>query len=179
MQVNENTKRNLEQEIGSYQLEVQKQQKLIHQLEKERGKYAEEAAEATAKVLKGMEELKLREMAVVELQKRIGDGEAKLKQQQNLYEAVRSDRNLYSKNLIEAQDEIQEMKRKFKIMQHQIEQLKEEIGAKDLALVKEHFDHMKVRHSAATHHKCLVIRSPHLAMTLTISCSNNCWNSAC
>lgn len=36
------------------------------------------------------------------------------------------------------------MKRKFKIMQHQIEQLKEEISAKDLALVKEHFDHMKV-----------------------------------
>jgi hypothetical protein len=36
------------------------------------------------------------------------------------------------------------MKRKFKIMNHQIEQLKEEISAKDLALVKEHFDHMKV-----------------------------------
>ncbi len=55
------------------------------------------------------------------------EGEQKLKQQQNLYEAVRSDRNLYSKNLIEAQDEIDEMKRKFKIMNHQIEQLKEEI----------------------------------------------------
>jgi hypothetical protein len=43
------------------------------------------------------------------------------------------------------QDEISEMKRKFKIMGHQIEQLKEELSAKDLALVKEHFDHMKVR----------------------------------
>ena len=41
---------------------------------------------------------------------------------------MRSDRNLYSKNLIESQDEIAEMKRKFKIMNHQIEQLKEEIG---------------------------------------------------
>lgn len=27
---------------------------------------------------------------------------------------------------------------------HQIDQLKEEISGKDLALVKEHFDHMKV-----------------------------------
>jgi hypothetical protein len=27
----------------------------------------------------------------------------------------------------------------------QVDQLKEEIGVKDLALVKEHFDHMKVR----------------------------------
>ena len=91
-----------------------------------------------------LEEVKLREMAIIDLQKRIAEGESKLKQQQNLYEAVRADRNLYSKNLIEAQDEIQEMKRKFKIMQHQIEQLKEEISAKDLALLKEHFDHQKV-----------------------------------
>merc|ERR1719201_1820344 len=72
------------------------------------------------------------------------DAENKLKQQEQLYEAVRSDRNLYSKNLIESQDEIAEMKRKFKIMNHQIEQLKEEITAKDHALVKEHFDHQKV-----------------------------------
>ena len=44
--------------------------------------------------------------------------EAKLKQQQNLYEAVRSDRNLYSKNLIEAQEEIEELNKKFKRMTH-------------------------------------------------------------
>ena len=72
------------------------------------------------------------------------EGETKLKQQQNLYEAVRSDRNLYSKNLIESQDEIAEMKRKFKIMNHQIEQLKEEIHSKDQNLVREHLDRMKV-----------------------------------
>lgn len=43
---------------------------------------------------------------MVDLQKTIAEGENKLKQQQKLYEAVRSDRNLYSKNLIKAQDEI-------------------------------------------------------------------------
>ena len=41
-----------------------------------------------------------------------------------------SDRNLCSKNLIEARDEITEMKRKLKIMSHQIDQLKEEIASK-------------------------------------------------
>jgi chromosome segregation ATPase len=92
-----------------------------------------------------MEEVKMREIRINELQKKIGEWEAKLKQQQQLYESVRSDRNLYSKNLIESQDEIAEMKRKFKIMNHQIEQLKEEISAKDSALVKEHFDHQKVQ----------------------------------
>jgi chromosome segregation ATPase len=63
-------------------------------------------------------------MRINELGKRVSEWEAKLKQQQQLYESVRSDRNLYSKTLIEAQDEIAEMKRKFKIMNHQIEQLK-------------------------------------------------------
>ena len=42
------------------------------------------------------------------------------------------------------QDEIAEMKRRFKIMNKQIEQLKDEIREKDQSLVKEHFDHMKV-----------------------------------
>ena len=61
---------------------------------------------------------------------------ARLKQQQGLYEACRSDRNLYLKNLMESQDETNEMKKKLKIMTHQIDQFKEEIGNKESALVK-------------------------------------------
>jgi chromosome segregation ATPase len=61
-----------------------------------------------------------------------------------LYETVRSDRNLYSKNLVEAQEEINDMKRKLKIMTHQIEQLKDEIQSKDSALVREHADLVQV-----------------------------------
>eukprot|EP00033_Pygsuia_biforma_P003301 GCRY01003618.1.p1 GENE.GCRY01003618.1~~GCRY01003618.1.p1 ORF type:complete len:896 (+),score=357.46 GCRY01003618.1:142-2829(+) len=144
VKIAENTRRNLETEISSYKVEAQKQRKLIYQLEKEREKYSAEAAEATQKYLQALEEVKIREMTVFDLNKKIAEADTKLKQQQNLYETVRSERNLYSKNLIESQDEIAEMKRKFKIMNHQIEQLKEEITAKDHALVKEHFEHMKV-----------------------------------
>lgn len=50
-----------------------------------------------------MEEVKIREMQIFDYKKKIAEAETKLKQQQNLYEAVRSDRNLYSKNLIESQ----------------------------------------------------------------------------
>merc|ERR1719446_1615967 len=102
-----------------------------------------EASEAHNKYLAQLEETKLKERTIAELQK-VVELQSKHKSQQQLYEAVRSDRNLYSKNLIESQDEIAEMKRKFRIMNHQIEQLKEEITAKDHALVKEHFDHQKV-----------------------------------
>ena len=63
-----------------------------------------------------MDDVKLKEMQITDMSKKVTESEQKLKQQQQLYEAVRSDRNLYSKNLIESQDEIAEMKRKFKIM---------------------------------------------------------------
>ena len=36
------------------------------------------------------------------------------------------------------------MKRKLKIMNHQIDQLKEEISSKDASLVKEHLEHQRV-----------------------------------
>jgi len=87
-----------------------------------------------------VEEVKLKQNLISELKKENIEFEGKLKQQQNLYEAVRSDRNLYSKNLIEAQDEVAELKRKFKIASHQITQLKDEIDTKDMALQAEHHE---------------------------------------
>ncbi|XP_030841697.1 cilia- and flagella-associated protein 58 [Strongylocentrotus purpuratus] len=144
VKLHEQSKKNLEQEIANYKEEAQKQRKIIYQLEKERDRYINEASDLTQKVLQHMEDVKVREMQIFDYKKKIAEAETKLKQQQNLYEAVRSDRNLYSKNLIESQDEITEMKRKLKIMNHQIDQLKEEITAKEAALVKEHLDHQRV-----------------------------------
>jgi predicted nucleic acid-binding Zn-ribbon protein len=64
----------------------------------------------------------LKDNLISEFQKKTIEAEAKLKQQQQLYEAVRSDRNVYSKNLTETQDEIAEIKRRYKIVMHQIAQ---------------------------------------------------------
>ncbi|XP_059175369.1 cilia- and flagella-associated protein 58-like isoform X2 [Physella acuta] len=137
VKLHDQSKKNLEQEIANYKDEAQKQRKIIYQLEKERDRYINEASDLTQKVLQHMEDVKVREMQIFDYKKKIAEAETKLKQQQNLYEAVRSDRNLYSKNLIESQDEITEMRRKLRIMSHQIDQLKEEIQAKEAALVKE------------------------------------------
>ena len=57
-----------------------------------------------------------------------------------MYEAVRSDRNLYSKNLLEAQEEISELKMKFRRMTQQIAQLKDEIHQKDHSIHEENFN---------------------------------------
>merc|ERR1719335_2003354 len=85
--------------------------------------------------------VKNRDNHMAQLKKAITDVKARLSQQKNLYEAVRTDKNLYSKNLTEATEEILEMGKKFRVMHHQIEQLKEEIKEKDKQLITEHFEH--------------------------------------
>ena len=130
----------LTKEVIEYQQELGRLRKAASQLEKERERLANEVADGRSNNVSLSEQGKLKEATIDELKKQITQWEAKLRQQQQLYEAVRSDRNHYSKGLIEAQDEIAELRKKFKIMGHQIEQLKEEISAKDQALVKEHFE---------------------------------------
>jgi hypothetical protein len=50
--------------------------------------------------------------------------------------------------MIESQDEISEMKRKYKVMCHQVEQLSEEIREKDNILKKDTLEHeRKVKHT--------------------------------
>merc|ERR1711939_418920 len=106
-------------------------------------------SQANSKYFNALEELKRRDERLAELKKQINDVRGKLNQQKNLYDAVCTDRNLYSKNLIESNEEIAEMRRKFKIIYHQIEQLKEEIKEKDQTLIKEHFEHHKVQQACA------------------------------
>ncbi|XP_067858802.1 cilia- and flagella-associated protein 58 [Heptranchias perlo] len=144
VKLHEQSKKVLEQEIQNYNVEAQKQRKIIFHLEKERDRYINEASDLTQKVLQYMEDIKVYEMQNFDFKKKISEAESKLKQQQNLYEAVRCDRNLYSKNLIEAQDEIAEMKRKLKIMNHHIDQLKDEICSKEAALVKQHLEYQRM-----------------------------------
>merc|ERR1719214_273847 len=138
---------NLSKDIARWKQDAQEFKKRIFELEKQREKYGIELSQANSKYFNALEELKRKDANLTELKKQIADVRAKLNQQKNLYDAVCTDRNLYSKNLIESNEEITEMKRKFKIMYHQIEQLKEEIKDKDSALIKEHFEHHKVQKS--------------------------------
>lgn len=140
----EQTKRNLEQEIAGYKDEAAKMRKLIFSLEKDRDRHIAAATKAEKFVIGRDEEVKIKEMHLFDASKKIADLEKKLKEQQYMYENVRTERNLYSKNCIEFEDETIEMKRKLKIMSHQIEQLKEEISNKEQALVKESFEHSRL-----------------------------------
>ena len=139
-----NTARNLGVEETGHVIHGRQQHDQIEALELDLEKYERAHSEANKMYYAALDWVKREDRNIVELQMNIAEGGTRLKQQQNLYEQVRADRNTYSKNLIEHQNEILEMRRRFKMMNHQIEQLKEEITGKDHALVKEHFEHHKV-----------------------------------
>eukprot|EP00921_Rhytidocystis_pertsovi_P015386 GHVQ01024468.1.p1 GENE.GHVQ01024468.1~~GHVQ01024468.1.p1 ORF type:complete len:519 (-),score=84.25 GHVQ01024468.1:150-1706(-) len=101
----------LNKDIQRYKEDAQSMKKRIYALEKNREKYGMELSQSNAKYIGCLEELKNRDNKLSEMTKSIGDLKSRLSQQKTLYEAVRTDRNLYSKNLIESQDEISEMKR--------------------------------------------------------------------
>ena len=134
-------------EIETSRMEVQRLRKAIFSLEKDRERLGNEVGEQRGFYQQALDEGKLKDVQILELEKRVNEWEAKMRQQQTLYEQVRGDRNQFSKQLIDAQDDIAEMRKKFKILGHQVEQLQEELAAKEQALVKEHFDFQRAEKS--------------------------------
>merc|ERR1719405_44097 len=139
---------NLSREVQRWKAALRDTLKRENELRKQNEKYNAELSLASGRFIHTLEELKARDNKHAELKAAIADVKTKLSQQKNLYEAVKTDRNLYSKNCLESNDEIAEMKRKFRSMSHQIEALKEEIKEKDQLLIKEHFEKNKVKKSS-------------------------------
>ena len=77
-----------------------------------------ESKNAHAEYYATLEEVKYNDIKCTEIQRKILDSNSRLKQQQNLYEQVRSERNLYSKQLLEAKEDITSMKILFRSMNH-------------------------------------------------------------
>ncbi|NXV82035.1 CFA58 protein, partial [Atlantisia rogersi] len=143
VKLHEQSKKNLESEIQNYKNEAQKQRKIIYQLEKERDCFINETSELKQKILQHLKDIEVREMQICDFEKKIEESTITLKQQQNSCEAMKTERNLYSKNLIEAKDEIAEMKKRVKTLTRQVDRLKEEITEKEAGLVKAHLEHQR------------------------------------
>jgi len=73
----------------------------------------------------------------------IQEKRGQFKQQQSLYEQVRSERNHFCQQHIEAREEIAELQKEMKMHLHQITHSKEEMQTKDKAILKQH---MKIKH---------------------------------
>ena len=132
-----NNKKKLENELKNYTKDIKKLKDKVWELDKEQKRYGVEKSMAYAKYSQCLEEVKHCNSIIAELQKKNTEIEAKIKKQQNLYEHVRNDRNLYSKSLIESQKEIEELQQKRKIKMHEIEQEKDLINSLDTEQIQQ------------------------------------------
>lgn len=131
VKVLEQEKKTLEHEINAYRQKAQQERKIIQQLEKERDRYINENGNLIQKagcpgrppgarqrpllfltatfcvcppqVQQKMSDNEVREGEIYECKKKVTEAESKIKQQEHVLESVVGERNLYSKNLIEAQ----------------------------------------------------------------------------
>lgn len=144
IQTNELIKQGYEDEMMNHKYEEQRLRKRNYLLEKAKEKAAMNATMWQHRCMEAQEGMKLKIMECNELTKALLEERDKLRLQQNLYETVRADRNTFHKQQAQQKDDIAEMKRKAKIAQHQLEQLKEEIQNKDNALINEHFAYKRL-----------------------------------
>jgi chromosome segregation ATPase len=133
-------RKELEGKLLVYQKESQEMKQLIDSLEKERERCAREAADAQTKYVKAKEDAKMSEIQLNHTQRLIQAAEDELKAKQQTYEQLRVERNNYNRQLVSAQDANVDLKKKFKVMTQQAQQLKNEIRAKEDTFASENFE---------------------------------------
>ena len=85
----DNQHKKLKNKYDGIAIECEKLKNIMTQLDNEKKKYGVEASQANAKYYQCLEKVKLKNNLITKLQKKNIEAEAKLKQQQNLYEVVR------------------------------------------------------------------------------------------
>lgn len=124
--------------------EAAKMRTVIAVLERDRERMKGQLEDMEGRWRDAQDEVAARQESIRELEKRVEELTARLKTGQTAYETARAEKALLAKETAAAADEIAELKRKDKVQANQIEQLKEDIQAKDRALVAEEFEHQSV-----------------------------------
>ena len=130
----------LSEELVLATKEEREQRKAIAQLNGEREAKAREAAKAMGAARDTHEELKVKELVILDLSKKHAETAIRLREFSKLYDVVKSDRNKYVNQIQASAQALAEMKEKLKILQNEVEILRNESVAKDKALSKEHLE---------------------------------------
>jgi len=135
----------LEKDVKRWKRELSLKLHRWHELEKQREKYESELDLAKGRHETACDDLRNRENHMTKLKKSIADVKRRLGQQKSLYESVRTDKNMYSKNLEDSEKELDEMRRRFKAMNLEMYQLREMIKERDDEVIKTHNDNNEVQ----------------------------------
>mmetsp|Transcript_7128 Transcript_7128/g.25489 ORF Transcript_7128/g.25489 Transcript_7128/m.25489 type:complete len:571 (+) Transcript_7128:597-2309(+) len=131
----------MEDAIAEWTAEERRQNKLLSVLAAQREMKAREAARADTAEKETQEEVKVKELILLDLSKKSNEVSNRLKEFSALYDVVKNERNKYV-NFIQASSQaLAEMKEKIKILMNEVEILRNESLAKDKALAKEGAQH--------------------------------------
>jgi len=131
----------LEEELVEESRYEQQQRKAVSRLTGEREAMAREAAKSVGAAKETHEELKVKELVIIDLSKKHVETGARLREFSKLYDVVKADRNKYVNQIAASAQALSEMKEKIKILQNEVEILRNESVAKDKALSKERLEH--------------------------------------
>jgi len=133
--------KDLEEELVQESRYEQQQRKTVSRLTGEREAMAREAAKSVSAARETHEELKVKELVIIDLSKKHVETGARLREFSKLYDVVKADRNKYVNQIAASAQALAEMKEKIKILQNEVEILRNESVAKDKALSKERLEH--------------------------------------
>uniref|UniRef100_A0A7S1U464 Cilia- and flagella-associated protein 58 central coiled coil domain-containing protein n=1 Tax=Phaeomonas parva TaxID=124430 RepID=A0A7S1U464_9STRA len=128
----------LEETLAKWHAEERKQNKILSVLSAQRELRSREALRAKASEKDTREQVRIKELVILDLTKKCNEVNNRLKEFSALYDVVKNERNKYV-NLIQSSNQAQaEMREKIRILQNEVDILLAESGAKDRALQKEH-----------------------------------------
>ena len=112
--------KSLEEEVVEVAKEERDQRKIVAQLNEEREIEARKAAKAMHGAKAVNEELKVKELIIMDLSKRDAETRAKLREFSKLYDIVKTDRNKYVNQIQSSTQALAEMKEKTKILMNEV-----------------------------------------------------------
>jgi chromosome segregation ATPase len=139
------SKEHLETDMAGYKREGQELRKVNYGLEKQCEKLSLTANLWHGKYAELEEQLRLRAAEAAELSKQLVEERARGKLQKNVCEQARSDANKATKQTVQQQDQLLELRHQQRLLAQQAEQLKEEVRSKDAALINEHFAYKRLQ----------------------------------
>jgi chromosome segregation ATPase len=133
----------MEATVVQWMAEGKRQSKLLAVLSAQRDIKARECTRIDAKERESKQQVRIKELVILDLTKRCNEISNRLKEFSALYEVVKNERNKYVNMIQSSAQALAEMREKIRILHNEVEILVNERTAKDLALSKENNAHQQ------------------------------------
>ncbi|XP_066582419.1 cilia- and flagella-associated protein 58-like [Prorops nasuta] len=135
----EQTKRTLEKELNTQAQQYNELKLQLQITERERDKCNLKAQALLRQIDGYIGQLKLKNVEIVDYKKRLTEAEAKCRQLQNMLKVANVERSSYTKSIVLAQDKNRDLEKTNILIDHQVEQLKEECANNEIKTTKLEF----------------------------------------